>query len=125
MGWTRKPTGFGNEVRDELSKQLRATSLQALSNVIDRSPVDTGAFRGNNIVSIGSADTSHDAGREDKSGASTLQAGSSKISSVSGPFEQVFIQNNLPYAEALEHGHSGQAPQGVYGLSFNDLLEEN
>jgi len=34
------------------------------------------------------------------------------------PYTQVFIQTNLPYAERLEQGHSGQAPDGLYELAF-------
>jgi len=28
-----------------------------------------------------------------------------------------FLVNNVPYAQALEDGHSTQAPQGIYGLT--------
>lgn len=27
-----------------------------------------------------------------------------------------YVSNNLPYAQALEYGHSGQAPNGVLGV---------
>ena len=32
-----------------------------------------------------------------------------------------YIVNNVPYAQAIEDGHSGQAPQGVYGLAAVDF----
>lgn len=31
-----------------------------------------------------------------------------------------YIANNVPYARALENGHSTQAPQGIYGLAAID-----
>ncbi|EIY0472576.1 HK97 gp10 family phage protein, partial [Escherichia coli] len=31
--------------------------------------------------------------------------------------------NNLPYAEALENGHSQQAPTGVYANAFHGVLQ--
>ncbi|EFO5343979.1 HK97 gp10 family phage protein, partial [Escherichia coli] len=35
----------------------------------------------------------------------------------------IYIQNNLPYAEALENGHSQQAPTGVYANAFHGVLQ--
>lgn len=32
-----------------------------------------------------------------------------------------YIANTLPYAAALEFGHSSQAPQGIYGLAAIDV----
>jgi hypothetical protein len=32
------------------------------------------------------------------------------------------IQNNLPYAEKLERGHSKQAPQGMLDISIREEL---
>ena len=31
-----------------------------------------------------------------------------------------YIVNNLPYSIALENGHSGQAPQGMVGLTVTE-----
>ena len=36
----------------------------------------------------------------------------------------VYIQNNKPYAERLENGWSDQAPQGIYGLTFNFISQK-
>lgn len=34
-----------------------------------------------------------------------------------------YVSNNVPYAEALENGHSRvQAPQGIYGLAMVDAV---
>lgn len=123
MGWSRPPSGFADELEKLQSQRLRAAALQALTGVIERSPVDTGAFRGNNRVSVGSRDTAADPGATDPSGAGALSAGSAAIQAVRAPFTVIYVQNNLPYAERLENGHSGQAPQGVYQITFNSLRE--
>lgn len=123
MGWSKPPTGFADEVEKTQNKRLRAAALQALTGVIERSPVDTGHFRGNNSVSVGSPDDSVDEMAEDPSGRETLAQGMSIIKRVRGAFEVIYVQNNLPYAEELENGSSKQAPQGVYAVTFNNLRE--
>ena len=34
-----------------------------------------------------------------------------------------FFTNNLPYAAALENGHSGQAPGGMVGITALDAAQ--
>ena len=80
-----------------------------------------GTFRGSHIVSIGAPDfTVTD--RVDAEGTATISDGTSAIQSA-GLFPVIYIQTNLPYAEALENGHSTQAPSGVYGLAFIGVSE--
>lgn len=128
MAWKgTRPTAFADTIAEDVGKRTRAAALQALAGVIERSPVDTGAFRGNNRVSVGSRDNGFDLDATDKSGSAALSAGSQVISSTRGaPFTQIFIQNALPYARALEDGHSGQTnhrPGGIYAITLNSLAE--
>jgi len=51
----------------------------------------------------------------DSSGASSMGRIETGVST-SPPFAVHYITNNLPYAMALERGHSSQAPQGIVGL---------
>jgi hypothetical protein len=124
-GWTRRPTGYISVLESDVNKRLRAVALQALTGVIERSPVDTGAFRGNNMVSVGSADEGYDESRNDVSGGQALSEGMTIIGRVRNPFNTIYIQNSLPYAEELENGSSSQAPAGIYGVTFNSLVEQN
>ena len=124
-GWSKSLSGFAREVEAEQNKRLRATALQALSGVIERSPVDTGHFRGNNIVSVGAPDSDIDEMAEDESGTETLAQGMSIIGRVTNAFDVIYIQNNLPYAEKLENGSSTQAPAGVYAITFDNLRAQN
>lgn len=89
-----------------------------LTRIIQRSPVDTGAFRGNHRVSVGAADGGV-SNVTDKGGSSTLSAGIS-VAAAASALSTIYVQNNLPYAEALEYGHSQQAPQGIYRLALED-----
>lgn len=38
------------------------------------------------------------------------------------PYQQVWISNNVPYIERLEHGHSTQAPDGMLRLTFMEIV---
>jgi hypothetical protein len=120
-GWDNDPTLFAGLVEEEVGKKLRIISMALLTEIVQRSPVDTGRFRNNNIVSLGSADYSEQQG-DDKSGATAIQRGSAVIAN-GRPYSVIYIQNNLPYAEALENGHSQQAPAGVYGVSFHGVTQ--
>lgn len=123
MSWSRRPTGFIDEAEGELNKRLRGTALGALAGVIDRSPVDEGRFRGNNMVTVSEPTDEYDESLIDPNGQATLAAGDAIIGRITSAFEVIYIQNNLPYAEPLENGHSDQAPAGVYEVTFNSIRE--
>lgn len=110
---------FGEKAVANAELVARKIALDMHSRIVERSPVDTGRFRANNSIAIGSnpGTSSMDT---DKSGAATK----SKAESAIQGFEigQVAIlYNNLQYATKLEMGHSKQAPSGVYRLSFQEV----
>lgn len=124
MGWSNQPINFSFRVlkdADKLTKKITAAMLQ---QVILRSPVDTGAFRGNHRVTVGNIDTSYNKDEVDPSGQSVLSKGLSTISAGGGIGKVVYISNSLPYAVKLERGWSGQAPLGVYNLSFKSVVDK-
>ncbi|WP_110970871.1 HK97 gp10 family phage protein [Pseudomonas huaxiensis] len=120
-GWSTPPSIFAGVVEEALTQRVRVIALAMLNEIVLRSPVDTGRFRGNNIVSVGSP-VRVPAEALDKSGGATIQRGLSALTGLE-PYTQVFIQNNLPYAEALERGHSKQAPAGIYEVSFRGVAQ--
>ncbi|WP_432755362.1 HK97 gp10 family phage protein [Pseudomonas sp. WMBT8] len=120
-GWSTPPSFFSGVVKDELSKRVRVIAMAMLNEIVLRSPVDTGRFRGNNIVSVG-APVYTSTVNVDPTGAETINQGLSAMTGLE-PFTQVFIQNNLPYAVPLEDGHSKQAPAGIYAVSFNGVSQ--
>ena len=119
--WSIDPSQFAEQVAEDVGKRLRIISMALLTEIVLRSPVDKGRFRANNQVSIGSADYSELAAL-DTSGASTIQQGSAVIGQ-GKPYSVIYIQNNLSYAEALENGHSKQAPAGVYATAFHGVSQ--
>ena len=119
--WSVDPSMFAKQVEEDTGKRLRIISMALLSEIVQRSPVDTGRFRANNQVSIGSAEFSTTEAT-DKSGSMTIQQGSAVIAQ-GKPFSVIYIQNNLPYAERLENGHSQQAPTGIYANSFHGVSQ--
>lgn len=117
MSWKNPPTNFAVQVLADGDAHLRKIATEMLQGVIVRSPVDQGAFRGNHRISLNSADNAFDVTQKDVAGTTALSDGAAKIlqAKLGG---QVYIQNNLPYAVALENGWSDQAPKGIYALTF-------
>lgn len=120
-GWSTPPSLFAGVVQEQITQRVRVIAMAMLNEIVLRSPVDTGRFRGNNIVSVGAPVYTNTA-NVDPTGAETINRGLSAMSGLE-PFTQVFIQNNLPYAVPLEDGHSKQAPAGIYAVSFNGVAQ--
>lgn len=93
-----------------VSIATRRLALGALSGVVLRTPVDTGRARGGWGVSLGSPSGEEDRS-QDKSGSVVLAAGAVVIGQHKG-YQQIVIDNNVPYIGRLNDGHSGQAPAG-------------
>lgn len=78
-----------------------------------------GHFRANNQYKFGAPATNAVEG-EDPSGAAAMTA--VKAGVLTSPVAGLhYISNNVPYAQALENGHSTQAPKGIYGLAAIDV----
>ncbi|MCT8955152.1 HK97 gp10 family phage protein [Pseudomonas lundensis] len=120
--WSVPPSLFADVVEEDLMKRVRTIALAMLQEIVLRSPVDTGRFRNNNIVSIVSPVYASTV-ETDASGAGTISRGAAAMSGLE-PYTTVFIQNNLPYAQRLEDGHSKQAPPGgIYAASFHGVSQ--
>ncbi|MGM7282561.1 HK97 gp10 family phage protein [Pseudomonas guariconensis] len=120
-GWSTPPSLFAGLMEEALTQRVRVIALAMLNEIVLRSPVDTGRFRGNNIVSVG-APVYTSSVNVDLTGSETIQQGVRVMTGLE-PYTQVFIQNNLPYAVPLEDGHSQQAPAGIYAVSFNSVSQ--
>lgn len=97
----------------------RKLALEVLDGVVRRSPVDTGRFRGNWMVSLDHASEETRQGT-DKDGAATFAAGQAVIDQAQ-PGQDIYGSNNLPYAEVLELGWSKQAPVGLVAVTLEDV----
>lgn len=123
--WTAK----SNERADNFFKLV---ALEAFTILLRRSPVDTGAFRGNWRASVSNkgslaADTTADINDRSNAvfGAVPTFEELARILSVveKAKFGQIIsLTENLKYALILERGRSkGMAPTGVLQLSFLEL----
>lgn len=61
----------------------------------------------------------------DPSGQATLNTIATRVAATQGEHGVHYLVNNVSYANALEYGHSSQAPQGMVGLTvaeFPDIV---
>lgn len=139
--WSIDPTEFAKTVVGDAEQHCKKIIGEALQQVVTRSPVDTGAYRFSHIVSINAEDHSV------KNGGDPIQAAQGSIASFKLG-DVAYIQNNQPYAPAIEYGgypnppkkgsyvkghgyvvksvggFSRQAPQGVYTLAFQHIVSK-
>lgn len=103
---------FAKKAGDNASLVTRKVAIDILSRVVMRSPVDTGRFRSNWVLTVGAPATGTSE-TTDKSGGATVAKGEGAVASFQvGP--SIFIVNNLPYGPRLEYeGWSKQAPAGM------------
>lgn len=107
------------------------------ARIIMRSPVDTGRFRANWVLSFDDA-SEVTVEREDKGVVTTNGSGNSTvkseiegilIGSTSWIGKKAYLVNNLPYGKYLEYGTplggpiSQQAPQGMVRLTVNEYAD--
>ncbi len=121
--WSVLPSTFMKKVDGGVMDLQRRLTIEMLEQITIRAPVDTGRFKANNLVSVGEP-VYYSVNRYDKDGNETLAYGEAALAALV-PYSVVYIQNNLIYAGALEDGHSGQAPAGVYGVSYYSVLAKN
>ncbi|VCX78013.1 hypothetical protein BANRA_04058 [Acinetobacter baumannii] len=119
MGWKgKKPTEFSFDVAKTAEEKVKKITMDAVQSLVVSSPVDTGAYRASHIVSIGSADFGVREPETNPINDAAIQAMKIKLGNL------VYIQNNKAYGPRLENGWSDQAPQGIYGLTFNFISQK-
>ena len=79
-----------------------------------------GRFRAN--WQINSSLNSSVVDQPDPNGGSTIAAGVSNIARVTQPYGTIWVFNNVPYAQRIEQGWSGQAPGGVVGVTLAEIV---
>jgi len=99
---------------------VRASALGLGASIVQKSPVDTGRFRGNWQYGAGQINFSTDA-PEDKTGSSSI----GKIAvGLQGwkRGETIYVTNSLPYAKRLEYdAWSQKAPAGMVRISVMEF----
>jgi len=118
------------ETKEQFNIIVQKVLFLALRRIIARSPVDTGRFKNNWWVSPGTMNREITRPAPAVKSSFGVVSGESVIEgearitaydAMAGP-HVVYIYNNLPYAVALEFGHSRrQAPNGIVSLVVPEL----
>ena len=116
--WSVSPQKLAKTVIADTSKVMRFAALDILGQVIAVSPVDTGRFRGNWVVGLKVPDKNIKFVADGDTGASAYNDGQLIINTHVGLID-IWISNNLPYAERLNDGHSTQAPRNFVEIAVN------
>lgn len=119
MSFTADLTKFKVKTTRQAEQVCRKISLDVLSRVIRKTPVDTGRARGNWLVEQGNMPTSHDPNVTDTTGANALSEGSSVVKEWDIA-NVLYLMNNVPYILRLEDGYSKQAPAGMVKLTLRE-----
>ena len=107
-----------NSVESGLNDCIEIFGGKVQEALVKGSPVDTGRFRGNWQVTANNPPT-YALNQYDKDGAKTIAQGKRAMYAFmhgGGAVRSIYFSNMLIYANALEYGHSKQAPAGVVGI---------
>ncbi len=97
---------------EKQERVVKGSFVQLGNEMALKSPVDTGRFRSSWFGAIGSpSDFVSDNSQRDAVGELSIMLGGLRVGDV------FYYTNNMPYASALEYGHSDQAPSGVVRLT--------
>lgn len=112
-------TKWITQVETGLDDVIKTMLKSVYRDLVMGSPVDTGRFRANWQVTANYIPM-HALNQYDKTGSETIREGNRDIDSMrfmrGGAITKVHFSNMLIYANALEYGHSKQAPAGVLGI---------
>lgn len=130
--FTLDVSNFVDKASKTADAEVRKISLDLLTGIVLKTPVDTGRARANWFTSVGSPSGNVTAST-DPSGSSAISSGISAISQATG--NVLWITNNLPYIYRLEFGtynngpktvggFSRQAPAGMVRVTINDIARQ-
>lgn len=107
-----------NAVDNGLKDCVELFAEKVHTDLVKRSPVDTGRYRANWQVTENNPPL-YSLNKYDKHGDKTIAEGKRAIYSIlrgGGAVRSIYFSNMLIYANVLEYGHSRQAPEGVLGI---------
>jgi len=114
---------FAKVIGVDILTVKKKLAFEAFSRVIQKTPVLTGRARGSWNIGVGKIDLSIATVESSGARKGGHYKGAEKLNNYSDndPFSIVYITNALEYIEALESGHSDQAPNGMVELTMNEL----
>lgn len=108
-------------IREAALAGFQATATEVADRIIDRTPVKTGRARGNTLMLVNTADFDVDMDRLDPDG-SGAKATAASVAVNLELGQTAVIGNGLAYvALGLEYGTSQQAPEGMYGITKEEV----
>ena len=111
---------FNEKVEKAASAVFRGTALNLFRVVVKRTPVLTGRLINNWRAGINTAPTETTEATSKRGTLSTRSANSNVARAKLG--DSIFYVNNLPYAQAIEDGHSqGKAPAGMVKVTVAEF----
>ena len=125
MSFALDVSKFVEKAKKNPEEVMRQVSIKLFSSIIKASPVDTGRFRMNWMVS-GGIPSSGTTDATDKSG-NIATGNATSFVLKAADWREFTLTNNLPYAQRLEYGWSQQAPQGMVRVNvsrFQQLINE-
>lgn len=117
--FTKSLRAFENKAGTRMKSIVQKIGMEAFKRVIEKSPVDTGRFRANWGVQIGSPYTGT-INSTDKSGRLAIASAQALAQMWNGQ-GSIFLCNNVPYSIPLEYGHSKQAPGGMVRTTVAEI----
>ena len=110
---------FEKKANGNIKTVIQKIGMEAFKRVIEKSPVDTGRFRANWGVQIGSP-YSGSSESFDKAGAATIGKATLAVAGWNA-HGSIYLCNNLSYSIPLEYGHSTQAPGGMVRTTVAEM----
>ncbi|QHJ00115.1 HK97 gp10 family phage protein [Xylophilus rhododendri] len=102
---------FASKTKLGMDTVVRKVAFDLGSALVIKSPVDSGRFKNNWQIGVGSVNLAIDSAN-DPSGAAALTRLAASIATVKAG-GVLYLTNSLPYAQRLEYGWSKQAPAGM------------
>ncbi len=114
------------DIKDVVEHTQKNLGIKILIPLIVQTPVDTGRAKANWIVTQDTpTDDQKDAPSSPSSAtASAMVDGTREIQKTTA-YSKTYIQNNLPYIEALNDGHSKQAPTKFVDIIVEKAISDN
>lgn len=116
---------FAREFKINFATCVRKISLELLTKIVRRTPVDTGRARSGWDLTVGRMSTwvPPEVKKGKKAGGARLAEGAAEAAGIDGR-QIVYILNNVEYIEFLENGTSQQAPAGMVQVSMAEVAAE-
>jgi len=98
-----------NRSEEKGERQVAKIIVQAFQGVKSKTPVDTGAARGNWNISSGEIDKSINTEATERTNENEVNEAPKAATAAVRIGADVYIANSLPYIRRLEYGHSDQS----------------